>query len=121
MIRPLKFFLLLLVFTTYSCKQEAIKDYLPEATGPLSEVLIVADQSLLDSEVGDRLRSYLQTRQLGLGVDEPTLDLRPLQPNLFRGAIMRNRNVVVIDFDTLSRSHIKRKKKRLSSKRKKRK
>ena len=108
MIRPLKFSLLLLILTAYSCKQEALKDYLPEATGPLSEVLIVADQSLLDSEAGDRLRSYLQTRQLGLGVDEPTLDLRPLQPNLFRGAIMRNRNVVVIDFDTLSRSHIKR-------------
>jgi len=60
MIRPLKFFGLLVIFVAYSCKQEALKDYLPEATGPLSEVLIVADQSLLDSEVGDRLRSEVQ-------------------------------------------------------------
>ena len=105
--KPHKLFLLVAI-ALCSCKQEGLKDYLPEATGPLNEVLVVADQSLLDSEVGDRLRSYLQTRQLGLGVDEPTLDLRPLQPSLFRGAIMRSRNVVVIDYDTLSRSHIKR-------------
>lgn len=106
--RFLKPVLVFVVLVNLSCRQEAMKDYLPESTGPLNEVLVVAKSEQIDSEVGDALKSYLQQRQLGLGVDEPLYDLRVLDPSLFKGAILRSRNVVVLETDTISRAHLKR-------------
>jgi hypothetical protein len=103
-----KSIVVLLALVNLGCRQEAMKDYLPESTGPLNEVLVVAKPDLMESEVGETLKSYLQQRQLGLGVDEPVLDVRVFDPSLFKGAILRNRNVVVLELDTISRAHLKR-------------
>ena len=103
-----KSIVVLLALVNLGCRQEAMKDYLPEQTGPLNEVLVVAKPDLMESEVGETLKSYLQQRQLGLGVDEPVLDVRVFDPSLFKGAILRNRNVVVLELDTIQRAHLKR-------------
>ena len=99
---------LVITLVVVGCGSKEVKDYLPESNGPLNQVIVVADNELLDGEAGTTLKSYLLERQLGLGVDEPKYDIRHLTPDIFKGAIMRSRSVVYMQLDTLSRAHIKR-------------
>ena len=99
---------LVITLVVSGCGSKEVKDYLPESNGPLNQVIVVADNELLDGEAGTTLKSYLLERQLGLGVDEPKYDIRHLTPDIFKGAIMRSRSVVYMQLDTLSRAHIKR-------------
>ena len=99
---------LVITLVVSGCGSKEVKDYLPESNGPLNQVIVVAENKLLDGEAGTTLKSYLLERQLGLGVDEPKYDIRHLTPDIFKGAIMRSRSVVYMQLDTLSRAHIKR-------------
>jgi len=71
----------------------------PSSSGKTCEILLVADKSLVDSEIGDTLKAYFMMEQDGLNQSEPLFTMPYLSLSAFEDADMfqAHRNIIMIN------------------------
>ena len=70
-----------LLFIVSSCKEKSNYKYLPESIGQVQSILVVMEEDLWESAVGDSVRKAFTSPIKGLAVAEPALD--PIQLTRF--------------------------------------
>ena len=75
--------LFLILLMTTSCSEEFQKklEATPNALGVANQIVVIADDELWESEVGDSLRFYFEAAYPMLPSPEPIFDLRHFSPN----------------------------------------
>ncbi|MGB5500659.1 MAG: DUF4837 family protein, partial [Maribacter sp.] len=69
--------------------------------------IVVMDNELWKSKVGDKVREHFAASALGLTMDEPLFSIIQVPPNVFSGTVRNTRAVLYVQKDTLSLAHIK--------------
>ncbi len=93
------FVLFFLLLTINSCNEEPSKPHqgmLKTSGGKTSEVLVVINNSLWKSIVGDSIRAVLQNVDPWLAQAEPAFDLTHIPPKVFAGVYKKYRNTLVV-------------------------
>ena len=75
---------------------------LPSKTGALNEVVLVADQHIWESSVGDSIRATMQEDIPGIAWKEPLFDLVHITANQYSRIFQTHRNLIVIEKGTQS-------------------
>ncbi|WP_321515124.1 DUF4837 family protein [Marinifilum fragile] len=89
----------LVIVSAVSCKKTT-KGLRPVVTGGSGEVLVLINNALWDSSVGDTLRSVLNDTQLGLPQDEPVLDIIHINHNAFSSMFKTHRSILDLRVST---------------------
>ena len=103
----LKLLFLLFFLVVISCKDQNKKSYLPNSIGAINSVLVVIDNELWKSKVGDKVREHFAASVLGSTMDEPLFSITQIPPEVFSGTIRNSRTVIYVQQDTLDLAHIK--------------
>lgn len=90
-------FSLLLVLS--SCSSNMV---LPQATGWVYEVVVVADQKVWDGEAGEALIAELEADIPGLPQPEAALKLTKVTPDVFDGLLRYAKNIIQVKVDPTS-------------------
>jgi len=90
-----------------SCKDQGKKSYLPNSIGAINTMIVVMDNELWKSKVGDKVREHFAASSLGLTLDEPLFSIIQVPPAVFSGTVRNTRAVLYVQKDTLSLAHIK--------------
>ncbi|MGB0185835.1 MAG: DUF4837 family protein [Flavobacteriaceae bacterium] len=81
----------------FSCKEGATKKvYKPESSGNINNLLVVVDNDLWNTTVGDAIRTHIGAEVYGLPQVEPQFDLRQVPPVVFSDFVRMNRTVLKI-------------------------
>lgn len=96
--RHLLFLVVALIFFT-SCdnKKTSKEQFLPDASGAISNVSVVAENDLWHGRVGEAIRNVLAKPIYGLPQDEPTFTISQIPPAVFSGFVTKNRTVLKIE------------------------
>ena len=79
-----------------SCKQKEHKALLPKVTGMPGEVLLVIDNYLMESAIGDFFVETFEQPFEVLPADEPIYDLIPIPSNGFTRLFKSHRNILLV-------------------------
>ncbi len=90
-----------------SCKDKGKKSYLPSSIGAINTLIVVIDNELWKSKVGDKVREHFAASSLGLTMDEPLFSIIQVPPAVFSGTVRNTRSVLYVQKDTLNLAHIK--------------
>lgn len=96
---------LLIILT--SCNNTPKKTYLPESIGPINSLVVVMDNQLWESKVGDHVRQHFAAPVPGLPWEEPLFTINQLPEKSFSGSILNTRSILFIAKDTFNLAHIK--------------
>ena len=97
-----------LLFIVSSCKEKSNYKYLPESIGQVQSILVVMEEDLWESAVGDSVRKAFTSPIKGLAVAEPAHHIQYIPPSVFKGTVKQNRTVLAVGLDSLSLAHIKK-------------
>jgi hypothetical protein len=89
----------LIIVSAVSCKKTT-KGLRPVVTGGSGEVLVLINDELWESAVGDTLQSILNDTQLGLPQDEPVLDIIHITHNAFGSMFKTHRSILDLRVST---------------------
>lgn len=81
----------------FNCEDKDAKRFVGKSNGSINDVVVVADNMLWDSSVGDTIRAVLAAPLRGLATDEPIFRLRQMPPEVFSGFAQKNRTVFKIE------------------------
>jgi len=90
-----------------SCNDQGKKSYLPNSIGAINTMIVVMDNELWKSKVGDKVREHFAASSLGLTLNEPLFSIIQVPPEVFSGTVRNTRAVLYVQKDTLSLAHIK--------------
>jgi hypothetical protein len=96
------------LFLLSSCKEKSNYKYLPESIGQVQSILVVMEEDLWESAVGDSVRKAFMSPIKGLAVAEPAHHIQYIPPSVFKGTVKQNRTVLAVGLDSLSLAHIKK-------------
>ena len=83
--------------TLFSCKDRADKRvYKPDSSGNINSLLVVVEDDLWTTSVGDAIRSRIGAEVYGLPQIEPQFDLRQVPPPVFSDFVRMNRIVLKV-------------------------
>ena len=107
--RTHKILLIALIFSIVACKQQTsnTEKFLPESTGPVNSLIVVAENVHWQGEVGDRIREIFAQPAQGLSPIQPIFSITQIPPKIFEGAVRNSRSILLVAQDTLSLGHIK--------------
>ena len=81
----------------FSCKERADKRvYKPDSSGNINSLLVVVNDDLWATSVGDAIRSRIGAEVYGLPQIEPQFDLRQVPPPVFSDFVRMNRIVLKV-------------------------
>ena len=91
-------FLASLLFV-FSCgdKKSSNEKFMPDASGAINSVSVVAENDIWKGRVGEAIRSVLAKPIYGLPQDEPTFTMSQIPPSVFSGFVTKNRTVLKIE------------------------
>lgn len=78
-------------------KKTTKETYLPDASGAINNVSVVAKNDIWDGAVGKAIRNGLTKPIYGLPQDEPTFTISQIPPSVFSGFVTKNRTVLKIE------------------------
>mgnify|MGYP003866576827 CR=1 FL=1 len=97
----MRYFLLSVLSLTLlmSCsdKKASNQKYLPDASGAINNVSVVAANNLWDGRVGEAIRQVLARPIYGLPQDEPTFTISQIPPAVFSDFVTKNRTILKIE------------------------
>jgi len=97
----MRYFLLSILSLTLlmSCsdKKASNQKYLPDASGAINNVSVVAANNLWDGRVGEAIRQVLARPIYGLPQDEPTFTISQIPPAVFSDFVTKNRTILKIE------------------------
>jgi len=105
--RHFKLLFALFLVIILSCKDQGKKSYLPNSIGAINTLIVVMDNELWKSNVGDKVREHFAASTLGLTMDEPLFTIIQVPPNVFSGTVRNSRSVLFVQKDTMNLAHIK--------------
>jgi len=105
--RHFKLLFVLFLVIILSCEDQGKKNYLPSSIGAINTLIVVMDNELWKSKVGDKVREHFAASTLGLTMDEPLFSIIQVPPNVFSGTVRNSRSVLYVQKDTMSLAHIK--------------
>ena len=105
--RHFKLLFALLFVIILSCKDQGKKSYLPNSIGAINTMIVVMDNELWKSKVGDKVRESFAASSLGLTLNEPLFSIIQVPPEVFSGTVRNTRAVLYVQKDTLNLAHIK--------------
>jgi len=105
--RHFKLLFALLFVIILSCKDQGKKSYLPNSIGAINTMIVVMDNELWKSKVGDKVREHFAASSLGLTLNEPLFSIIQVPPEVFSGTVRNTRAVLYVQKDTLNLAHIK--------------
>lgn len=76
------------------------KEYVPESTGSPYEMVIVCDNDLWETSVGDSVKNIFQGLEPMLNQEEPKFGILRKRAFGFKGVFTRHRNVLMLKIDT---------------------
>lgn len=85
------------MLTSCSCGNQDRKKYLSAVSGKAGEVVVVANKSLWNSEVGEALRAILADEYPYLPQPEPAFNLVNIAHDMFSSAFQIHRNLVIVE------------------------
>lgn len=71
--------------------------FLPDASGAINNVSVVAENDFWDGRVGEAIRNVLAKPIYGLPQDEPMFTISQIPPAVFSGFVTKNRTVLKIE------------------------
>jgi len=80
-----------------SDKKASNQKYLPDASGAINNVSVVAANNLWDGRVGEAIRQVLARPIYGLPQDEPTFTISQIPPAVFSDFVTKNRTILKIE------------------------
>lgn len=83
----------------FSCGNGNKEITLPSSTGAINDVLVVMDDSMWKSDVGDTLRNILAAPVLGLPQEETQFSITQVTPKTFNNLFKANRNILFAGID----------------------
>lgn len=98
---------LLLVLILTSCNDGKNKNYLPTSIGAINSMVVVIDNELWKSKVGDSIRKHFAAPVLGMPMDEPLFSIDQIAPKFFTGSIRNTRSVLYVMEDSVNVGHVK--------------
>lgn len=89
--------LIITITILFSCKEDVTKKvYKPKSSGNINNLLVVVDNDLWNTTVGDAIRTHIGAEVYGLPQVEPQFDLRQVPPIVFSDFVRMNRTVLKI-------------------------
>ena len=95
----MKFFIniILISLALISCKENASKKvYKSQSSGNINSLLVVVDNDLWSTSVGESIRRYIGAEVYGLPQVEPQFDLRQVPRSVFSDFVRLNRTVLKV-------------------------
>lgn len=95
----MKFFIniILISLVLISCKENASKKvYKSQSSGNINSLLVVVDNDLWSTSVGESIRRYIGAEVYGLPQVEPQFDLRQVPRSVFSDFVRMNRTVLKV-------------------------
>lgn len=89
--------LTLTLFVSCVDKKENNEKFLPDASGAINNVSVVAENDYWDGRVGEAIRHVLAKPIYGLPQDEPMFTISQIPPAVFSGFVTKNRTVLKIE------------------------
>ncbi|MGE0088436.1 MAG: DUF4837 family protein [Bacteroidales bacterium] len=89
-------FLVLIIIIGISCRDKDRSSLLPNVTGKSGEVVLVIDNELWSSKVGDEFKKYLASDYPGLPQPEPLFDLVQIPYQAFSNIFKTHRNLLIV-------------------------
>jgi hypothetical protein len=101
--------ILAVLLSLSSCKNTTDPDYtfLPKSIGPIHSVLVVMEDTLWNSALGDSIRSSFYAPIKGLSLVESRLQIQHIPPSIFTGTIKQNRTVLFAEIDSISQAYMR--------------
>ncbi|WP_405384861.1 DUF4837 family protein [Maribacter sp. LLG6340-A2] len=90
-----------------SCKESGKADYLPESVGAMNTLMVVIDNELWKSNVGDAIRENYTAAVPGLTWDEALFSVTQIPPQVFSGSIQKTSSILYVMVDSLNVAHMK--------------
>lgn len=92
------FFTISCFFLLLSCEDAAKRssDYLPDSSGTINQVLVVIDNDLWNSLIGEEIRKNLAEFLVGMSQDEPRFTLSQTPYEAFDGFMLRQRTFLEV-------------------------
>lgn len=100
-------FILFIAILISSCNDGNKKTYLPSSIGAINSMVVVIDNELWKSRVGDTIRRHFAAPVLGMPMDEPLFNIDQIAPKFFTGSIRNTRSVLYVMQDSVNVDHIK--------------
>lgn len=88
--------LTLMILMSCKDKKKSNEKFLPDASGAINNVSVVAENDLWDGRVGNAIRTVLAKPIYGLPQDEPMFTISQIPPAVFSGFVTKNRTVLKI-------------------------
>ncbi len=98
---------LLLILVLTACKEGKNKNYLPGSIGAINSMVVVIDNELWKSKVGDSIRKHFAAPVLGMPMDEPLFSIDQIAPKFFTGSIRNTRSILYVMKDSVNLAHVK--------------
>lgn len=89
-------FLLLIAIISMSCREKDRSSLLPNVTGKAGEVVLILDNELWSSNVGEEFKRYLASDYPGLPQPEPLFDLVQIPYQAFSNIFKTHRNLLIV-------------------------
>ncbi|MDT7828912.1 DUF4837 family protein [Pricia sp. S334] len=105
--KKLGFLALFLAIVLTSCNSGANKSYLPSSIGAINSMVVVIDNDLWKSRVGDSIRRHFAAPVLGMPMDEPLFNIDQIAPKFFTGSLRNTRSVLFVMKDSVDVAHVK--------------
>jgi len=80
-----------------SCDNKDKKRYVPESSGQINNLVVVADNLLWENSVGETIRDILAAPVEGLSKEEPQFSMSQMPTQVFSGFARKNRTVLKIE------------------------
>lgn len=92
----MRYYFIILAFVLFSCHDHNHKDIasLPSMTGGLNELIIVLEEPLWKSSLGDSLRAVLGAQVQGIPWQESIFDLVQIPPSAYSSIFVTHRNLL---------------------------
>ncbi len=88
-------YILIAIITLTSCNDAPVT--VTDSAGRMNDILLIIDNDLWENEVGDTIRQVLAAPVDGLVREEPQFTLNQIQPDSFKGMLMKNRNYIKVE------------------------
>ncbi|MFN4233483.1 MAG: DUF4837 family protein [Bacteroidia bacterium] len=99
-----KIYFIVVITLIFSCKND--KSFLPEMTGKPGEIVLVVNNSLWASNIGDSLKELFNQSVYGLPQDEAVFRVYRVTKSGFSNVIERHRSVMWVEIDSTSKSSL---------------
>ncbi|MEH6536870.1 MAG: DUF4837 family protein [Psychroserpens sp.] len=80
-----------------SCNNKEQKRYVPDSSGQINNLVVVADNLLWENSVGEAIRDVLAAPVEGLSKEEPQFSMSQMPTKVFSGFARQNRTVLKIE------------------------